>query len=65
MSQITKRYLERMNIADAMRLAVALEIPITELLDVSLRLCEDVPKRNLKSVRDLPELSYADITLTA
>ena len=42
MPKTTKRYLERMNIADVNRLAVALEIPIIDLLNESLSLCEDV-----------------------
>lgn len=65
MSKNTKRYLERMNIADARRLAVALEIPIELLLDASFCLTNNRGKRDLESVSDLPQLGDPNVSLPA
>lgn len=63
MSTAPKSYLERMKIADAKRLAVALDIPLTTLLDASISLCENVRNARSERVSDLPKLGYTNVPL--
>jgi len=55
---------EGMSIGDVRRLALALGIPVIELLNASIGLSENITKGQLQGPRELPKLYNTNIALT-
>jgi hypothetical protein len=63
-SNVTKRYLERMAIADARRLAIHLGVPLISLLEASICLADNLGHRHVECCSDLAQIGDLNISIT-